>query len=78
MRLAPVTAPAVSPAKQPVALSVAATTTTTAARQATWTRPATTWPGVRDRRQTDAAGPRSHRDAAAEAANAPASRRPPR
>jgi hypothetical protein len=54
----------------------AVTTTTAAARQATCTRPVMTRPTVPRPPGTGAAGPRSHRNAAAEAANAPASRRP--
>jgi hypothetical protein len=77
-RTAATTAPAASPAssRNRRLRSVAATTTTTGARQATCTRPVMTWPTVPRPPGADAAGPRSHRNAAAEAANAPASRRP--
>ena len=77
-RMAAATAPAASPAssRNRRLRSVAATTTATAARHATWTRPVMTRPAVPRPPGTAAAVPRSHRRAIHETASEQASRRP--
>ena len=77
-RAAATTAPAASPAssRNRRLRSVTATTMAAAARNATCTRPVMTPSAGPSSSGTDAAGPRSGRDAAHETAIAQASRRP--